>query len=207
MTNGGTATGVEMSQVKSTTIFTGLCPVFPSRHGLRSILPRPPFPMLPRLRLPVPPPPLRVTSSATSASAAVSMSPFLHCSCHWRRLCRNLGHWGVTLTGNASIKVPERVNVTFYIEGNTDIAGNGIANKNTRPKNLRIYGVTPSVAGSGTMKIAGNGGFSAAVYAPSFDIEIKGGGNDKDPGSSAYGSIVGNSVFMNGVTSFHFDES
>jgi hypothetical protein len=53
------------------------------------------------------------------------------------------------------------------------------------------------------MKIAGNGGFNGTVYAPTYDIEIKGGGN----ADTVYGAFVGHKIFMNGVQSVHYDEA
>ncbi len=42
-----------------------------------------------------------------------------------------------------------------------------------------------------------------AVYAPNYDIEMKGGGSS----DSIFGAFVGNTVFMNGVQSVHYDEA
>jgi hypothetical protein len=55
----------------------------------------------------------------------------------------------------------------------------------------------------GTMTIAGNGGFSGAIYAPNYNLEIKGGGSAQN----IYGAFVANTVFMNGVQALHYDEA
>jgi hypothetical protein len=54
-----------------------------------------------------------------------------------------------------------------------------------------------------TMSISGNGGFSGAVYAPHYNVEMVGGGNT----DSIFGSFVGNTVRMTGVQSVHYDEA
>jgi hypothetical protein len=41
------------------------------------------------------------------------------------------------------------------------------------------------------------------VYAPAFDVEINNGGTR----GSVYGSFVGKTVKMNGVTDLHYDEA
>ena len=44
---------------------------------------------------------------------------------------------------------------------------------------------------------------SAAVYAPAFDVQINNGGTH----GSVYGSFVGKTVRMVGVTDLHYDEA
>ncbi len=77
------------------------------------------------------------------------------------------------------------------------------------PLHLQLYGIDPPPKADGTpgasklMKIAGKGGFSGAVYAPLYDVEIKGGaGSD-----NIFGSFVGNTVRISGVQSVHYDEA
>lgn len=121
----------------------------------------------------------------------------------------------IVVTGNisvsgaqAGIQLDPGVYARIFLEGNATIAGQGFINPNP-PLNLQIYGVDPPPNPSGpgplpgTIKIAGNGSFSGAVSAPSFDIEFKGGGNL----DSIYGAFVGKTITMTGVQSIHYDES
>ena len=121
----------------------------------------------------------------------------------------------IVVTGNisvsgaqAGIRLDPGVYARIFLEGNATIAGNGFINPNP-PINLQIYGINPpanrngSAPLPGTIKIAGNGGFSGAVSAPSFDIEFKGGGNS----DSIFGAFVGKTISMTGVQSVHYDEN
>jgi hypothetical protein len=94
------------------------------------------------------------------------------------------------------------------VQGDADITGNGVFSPNSC-LNLQVYGCDKprnadgTVTSYGQMKTADNGGFSGTVYAPTYDIEIIGGGNaDTD-----YGAFVGHKIFMNGVQSVHYDEA
>ncbi len=124
----------------------------------------------------------------------------------------------INVSGQGQIILDPGVYVRIFLMGNADITGNGFANPNT-PLNLQLYGVDnyrrnsageilKDAAGKpiidyGTMKIAGNGGFMGAVYAPHYNLEIKGGGNS----DTVFGAFVANHIFMNGVTSVHYDEA
>ncbi len=124
----------------------------------------------------------------------------------------------VSLSGQAKIIIGTNVYVRVFIEGNADISGNGVSNTNS-PLNFQMYGVDNyrrNAAGEivkdasgnaiidyGTIKIAGNGGFAGAVYAPHYDIEMKGGGST----DNVFASFVGHRISMNGVTSVHYDEA
>jgi hypothetical protein len=115
----------------------------------------------------------------------------------------------VSVSGQASIVLDPGVNVRLFVEGDADIAGNGLVNPNS-PLNMQIYGTdrakdptTGEVTNPGTIKIAGNGGFSGAVYAPTYNVELKGGGNS----DTIYGAFAGNTVTLTGVQSVHYDEA
>lgn len=122
----------------------------------------------------------------------------------------------VSLSGQGVIRIEPGVHVRLFVKGDADITGNGFANVDAnslananRPANLQIYGVDRarnadgSLASVGTIKIAGNGGFSGTVYAPNYDVEMKGGGND----DNIYGAFVGRNIMMNGVQAVHYDEA
>ena len=106
-------------------------------------------------------------------------------------------------TGNAEIIIDPGVKAKIYFAGNVAIAGNGVINKNNQPGDLLLYGITPSDNTARTVAIGGNSQLSAAVYAPAYDVQINNGGTK----GSVYGSYVGKTVKMNGVTDLHYDES
>jgi hypothetical protein len=115
----------------------------------------------------------------------------------------------VTVGGQAKIILDPGVNVRLFVEGDADIGGNGIFNPNS-PLNLQIYGtdreadpITGEISSPGSIKIAGNGGFSGAIYAPTYNIELKGGGNS----DTIYGAFAGYSIRLTGVQSVHYDEA
>jgi hypothetical protein len=122
--------------------------------------------------------------------------------------CQIVVTGNVSVAGNAQIKLGKGVHLRMFVQGNVDIAGNGFQNPNS-PLALQLYGCDrPKLADGtpaslGTMKIAGNGGFCGAVYAPNYNLEIKGGGT----ADTIFGAFVANSVFMNGVQTIHYDEA
>lgn len=110
----------------------------------------------------------------------------------------------VDVTGNGQIILAPGVKAKLYFAGNVKVAGNGLVNKNNQPGDLLMYGINPS--GTGTTRsidLAGNALLSAAVYAPAFDVKINNPGNK----GSAFGSFVGKTVKMDGITDFHYDEA
>jgi len=109
----------------------------------------------------------------------------------------------ITVTGNGQITVAPGVNATIFFDNNADIEGNGIVNANNQPDNLLLYGVQPTGATTPYVKLAGNGSITAGVYAPGHDVLVKGGGGS----GHVFGSVVGKTVTMNGVTNLHYDEA
>lgn len=109
----------------------------------------------------------------------------------------------VTATGNAQVIIAPGVKASLYFAGNVSIAGNGIVNSNNQPGDLLMYGINPTDGSSKSMQIGGNSQLSATVYAPGFDVAINNGGTR----GSVYGSFVGKTVKMNGVTDLHYDEA
>ncbi len=107
-----------------------------------------------------------------------------------------------SLTGNAHLVLDPGVHVRLFVEGNVSIAGNGFSNPNDCLY-LQVYGVAPAAGITRSISISGNGGFKGAVYAPSYDVAIVGGGND----DTIYGSFVGKTISMTGVQSVHYDEA
>lgn len=101
------------------------------------------------------------------------------------------------VTGNASIIIPDGSSLTVFVESDFKIAGNGLANGNTRPSSCRIYGTN---AASQSIHLAGNGALKAVVYAPNADVQINGNGD-------IFGAVVGAVVTFTGNAAFHYDES
>ncbi|MEO7317964.1 MAG: hypothetical protein ABIZ56_03135, partial [Chthoniobacteraceae bacterium] len=111
--------------------------------------------------------------------------------------------------GQAAIKLDPGVYARIFVEGDANIAGRGFINPNSA-LHLQIYGVDPATRSTtstlaipGKITIAGNGGFSGAIYAPSYDVALKGGGTT----DSIFGAIVGKTITMTGVQSVHYDEA
>lgn len=109
----------------------------------------------------------------------------------------------VSATGNAQVILNPGVKAKIYFSGNFNIAGNGVVNSNNQPGDLLFYGVNPPDNTSRSFQLGGNALLSAAVYAPAYDVQINNGGTR----GSVYGSFVGKTVKMNGVTDLHYDES
>ena len=110
----------------------------------------------------------------------------------------------ITAVGLSQIVVQPGVEATIYFSGNVNVQGNGIVNKNNKPGNLLMYGVTPTDPTiTRTVQLGGNGLLSAAVYAPAYAVTINNGGTK----GSVFGSFVGKTVTMDGVTDLHYDEA
>ena len=112
----------------------------------------------------------------------------------------------ISLKGNGQIQLDPNVIATFWVGGSVDLGGNGMQNGNgntdDRPSHNLIYGIKPT-SGTQSIKLHGNGNMEASVYAPDADVSLSGGGS-----SGAFsGSVVGNTVSMNGVYQVHYDES
>ena len=108
----------------------------------------------------------------------------------------------LTISGNGGIIIPAHVHVIFYIDGNVQIAGNGIVNTALIPGNVVLYGNHDSTVVQ-SMTVNGNGQFAGMIYAPSASASVRGGGSS----GAMYGSIFANSIFFNGVTNLHYDSA
>ena len=108
----------------------------------------------------------------------------------------------ISVVGTGQIVVQPGVTATVYFAGNVDISGNGVLNSNNQPSDLMLYGIQPPTNASEHVNIGGNSQITASVYAPGHDVTISGGGTN----GHVYGSIVGKTVTMTGVTNLHYDE-
>jgi hypothetical protein len=109
----------------------------------------------------------------------------------------------ISSTGNSQIVVQPGVKAKIYFAGNTTITGNGLVNINNQPGDLLLYGITPPPNTVRTLELGGNGQLSAAVYAPDYDVNIDNSGTR----GTVFGSFVGKTVAMTGVTDLHYDEA
>lgn len=121
----------------------------------------------------------------------------------------------ISLSGQSGITLDPGVYVRLFVGGDADMTGNGVTNPNS-PLNFQLYGLDReknkdgSPVDPGQLKISGNGGFRGTVYAPSYEVEMVGGGNkDKENGGNGaiFGSFVGWNIRMTGVQSVHYDEA
>jgi hypothetical protein len=116
-------------------------------------------------------------------------------------LNNHAGTNAMSLGGNAYLTVNAGASLKVYTNGNLTLAGNGLANSNVEPSTLQIYG-TRTTTGQ-TMTINGNGQLRAAVYAPFAAVTANGGGAT----GQIQGSIVAESIDMNGGPDFHYDQA
>jgi hypothetical protein len=102
-----------------------------------------------------------------------------------------------------SSKITCNGKVVIYLDESTDrdspeirIGGNGLVNTSGVPSNLALYCLQDVV----DISISGNGNFCGGIYAPQAAITLNSG--------QVYGSLVGNTVTLNGATaSVHYDEA
>ncbi len=109
----------------------------------------------------------------------------------------------ISVGGNSQIVLGDGVSAKIYFSGNVNIAGNGMVNPNDQPSDLLLYGVQPTDGVTRSVNLGGNGQITAAVYAPDYNVTVNGGGNS----GHVFGSVVGLSVTMTGVTNLHYDET
>ena len=111
----------------------------------------------------------------------------------------------IDVSGTGQITVEPGVSAKIYFAGNVDVTGNGILNSNNQPLDLQLFGIQPPPGSSTSQHVSlgGNAQVSAAVYAPSYDVTVNGGSSH----GHVYGSVVGKTVTMTGVTNLHYDEA
>ena len=109
----------------------------------------------------------------------------------------------IDVTGSGQIILGDGVQATIYFDRNLRIAGNGILNPSNQPSDLLLYGVQPAADQNFVATLGGNGTITAALYAPGHAVTVDGGGTD----GHVFGSVVGKTVNMNGVTNLHYDEA
>ncbi len=109
----------------------------------------------------------------------------------------------ISVAGTSQIILGPGVKAKIYFSGNVDIAGKGVLNPANQPSDLLLYGVQPTGSVTPHVNLGGNGEITAAVYAPGYDVTVNGGGSS----GHVFGSVVGKTVTMTGVTNLHYDEA
>lgn len=115
----------------------------------------------------------------------------------------------VAVSGKAKILISGSGSLELYTSGSIDLTGQssgfGLQNSSKKPENFMIYNLAASPAegatsGSNEIKIAGNGGCFAVIYAPNSEIKVAGNGE-------IHGALVGYNITLNGGALFHYDEA
>jgi type II secretory pathway pseudopilin PulG len=109
----------------------------------------------------------------------------------------------ISVSGQSQIILQPGVSAKIYFAGNVSVSGKGILNTNNQPADLQLFGIQPAAGVSKSVSLGGNAQMSAALYAPGHDVTINGGGSS----GHVYGSLVGKTMSMNGVTNLHYDEA
>jgi len=89
--------------------------------------------------------------------------------------------------------VPTSGVVKIYVDGEVDMAGNGITVPNNHPGNLTILS-----EGAVKIDLAGNGSFYGGIFAPNADVTSTGNGD-------VFGAIVSQNFSSTGNGAVHFD--
>lgn len=108
----------------------------------------------------------------------------------------------VKLSSGESIIIAPGGKLVIYMEGASfDLGGGGVVNNGTAA-NFSYFGLPSNTE----IKFSGNAGFTGAIYAPSADLTLSGGGNPANQVDFS-GASVTKTVTMNGHLNFHYDES
>lgn len=105
----------------------------------------------------------------------------------------------VGVSGSRSIDVVGNGSARFYVGGDFDLGGSGLANSSGDPAKVFIYG-TDTVPNDKTFTLHGSAALYAAVYAPNAELIYSG-------TVDHCGSIIANKIRINGNVSFHYDEA
>lgn len=108
---------------------------------------------------------------------------------------------GLNMSGGDTFTVGRGGNIVVYSGGTScTIGGNGVLNQAGYAADFLLY-AAPSVM---SLNVSGNGGFSGVLVAPNANASINGGGSSL---THFYGSLMVNSLTLNGSVFFHYDES
>jgi hypothetical protein len=113
----------------------------------------------------------------------------------------------ISVSDQAGIILEDGVRLRLFVGGDVRISGRGVRNPNP-PVNFQLYCLTRSALESenvGNIKIAGDGDFSGAIYAPNYDIEVQGAASPAT--ANLFGGFVGHTVRISGTRGLHYDEA
>ena len=108
------------------------------------------------------------------------------------------GQSSITLATNATLKL--YVGMPGGTGNSATIGGQGIINSSGYAANFSFFGL-PSTT---SLSFSGNAGFMGAIYAPTANFTLNGGGNNT---IDFIGASVSATVTMNGHMNFHYDEN
>jgi hypothetical protein len=100
-----------------------------------------------------------------------------------------------------SLTIADGKSLQFYNQAPSfSLSGNLVLNGNGTALEFAYYGLPANT----NVSFSGNGAFVGTVYAPEAAVHLGGGGNNT---YDFVGSIVANSIQMNGHFNFHYDEA
>jgi hypothetical protein len=108
---------------------------------------------------------------------------------------------GVTMGSDDVIKIAPSGSLKLHVDGHSmTVAGQGFMNESGLAKNLEVR-CTENVT---DVSFSGNGGFIGIFVAPNANVTLNGGGADV---FDFTGSLMCNSITLNGHFNFHYDEA
>lgn len=124
------------------------------------------------------------------------------------------GHVVILVTGDVDIggtlDLETGASIEFHVVGDFEVIGPkaAIVNPAGRPQDVMIFGLgkdDPSTTVDETpqIKLAGNGSFYGAVYAPNYDVNLDGSGSSGE----MFGAVVAGTITFAGGYQFHYDET
>lgn len=106
----------------------------------------------------------------------------------------------IKISGGAGVIIASTASVEIYVGGDADITGNGILNSSQVPAQFLVFG-TDTTEGAHSLKIAGNGYLSSAVYAPNAEVTLNGGGSN----GRVFGAVTASDAKLTGNSHFSYD--
>jgi hypothetical protein len=106
----------------------------------------------------------------------------------------------IDMRGQSQITIGSAGSLKVYVAGDCNLSGNGVMNTASDALKFSVYGLPTCTS----VRFNGNASFTGTVYAPQAAFSAGGGGNNN---YDCVGSIIANSVSMNGNFTFHYDEN
>ncbi|MDA1272757.1 MAG: hypothetical protein O2960_01715 [Verrucomicrobia bacterium] len=107
----------------------------------------------------------------------------------------------LSLAGQSFITIATNSSLHLYVAGaSASLGGKGVVNTPGSAINFVYYGMP----GNTSLSLSGNAAFTGAIYAPSANFTLGGGGNNT---YDFVGASVSATVKMNGHFNFHYDEN